>query len=357
MARTLLFLLGFLLSLSSLSPALTSAEDRAPVKLGALLGLTGDLAVFGEEARNALLLAAEDSQAWGRTPLQLTFSDIKFNTKEALASLTQLTQSPRSFAFFVQGSGPVLAIKPMIESRKLLLFTSAAHSEILTGSQMIIRHSNLTGRDVRVMAEGVLSRFRPKRVAIVAVENEWAAAYASELVSELDKSGVHASIETFPPGESNFRSLLLRTQSSRPDLYVISAFGAAAGEIVRQAGEIGIKQPLVPNIGFVLSPDSMAIAKRSIYTRLLYQDYPEMPVEFVGRYQKAYGKLPGYLAVAAYTDGELLSKAASEVGVAAPDMARYIRRLGHFNGRYEKVAIGEDGEITIPTRLIEISLK
>ncbi len=109
--------LPFLLALWA-GPALSD-----PLRVGAIYGLSGPLASFGEEYRNSALLAAEASKGG----VQLFFEDSPWEPKTAVSAFQKLSTVDKVRVFHVMGAGMSLAVKPLSEKGRCLLFSAAAH--------------------------------------------------------------------------------------------------------------------------------------------------------------------------------------------------------------------------------------
>jgi ABC-type branched-subunit amino acid transport system substrate-binding protein len=242
-----------------------------------------------------------------------------------------------------------MAIKPLSERRGMLLYSAAAHSQLLTNSSLVVRHSNDASNDAKILATSIRLK-SPKKVAAIYVQNEWGEFYNSRLAESLNHDGAIAfESAAYLPSDTDFRDRLLPLIGHQPDIFVVSSFGAAAGTIIKQLRQLGFHGAIFANNGFVLSRDTLTVLGEAPVLELYFQDYPELPIPFCEAYLARYGKKPSYLALAGYTDIELLASAAAKVGSSAEAIAKYIRELKHFRGKYESVDISGDGDITLGT--------
>ena len=231
----------------------------------------------------------------------------------------------------------------------MLLYSAAAHPQLLFDSSWVVRHSNDAANDARILAEAIRLR-SPKKVAAIYVQNEWGEFYNSKLIESLNLGAIIPfEAVGYPPSDSDFRDRLLPLIGHRPDIFVVNSFGAAAGIIIKQLRQLGFQGAIYANNGFVLSRDTFVTLGESPIAELYFQDYPELPLEFCELYFSRYRTKPGYLALAGYTDIELLAHASAQVGSSAEAMAKYIRSLKGFHGKYESVDISAAGDITVGT--------
>lgn len=315
-----------------------------PLRIGAIYGLSGPLSSFGEEYRNSALLAQEASQPH----IRLIFEDSGWDPKRAVGAFQKLSAEGVT-VLHVMGAGMSMAIKPLSEKRKMLLYSAAAHPQMLSDASLVIRHSNEASNDAKILAEEIRHR-SAKRIASIYVQNEWGEYYNSKLAENLKREGT-ITFEASPylPSETDFRDRILSLLAHRPEIFVVNSFGAAAGTIIKQLGQLGFKGVILANNGFVLSRDTLAALGNISNLDLYFQDYPELPPEFCELYFSRYGIKPGYLALAGYTDIELLGAAAATVGPNAEALAKHIRSLKRFRGKYESVDISATGDITVKT--------
>jgi branched-chain amino acid transport system substrate-binding protein len=339
---------SLLIAISLLLPAVGYAE---PLKVGAIYGLTGPLSSFGGEYRNSAVLAQEAS---GGT-VSVAFEDSGWDPKTALTAFLSLAHRQHIKVFHVMGAGMSMAIKPVSERQNLLLFSAAAHPELLSGSTNVIRHSNDAANDARILADALM-KTAAKKIASLYVDNEWGVFFNARLTQALSRDReIQFFADGYHPSETDFRSRLLALTKDSPDIFVVNSFGAAAGTIIKELRQLGYKNPVYANNGIVLSQDSFAALGSTPVADLYVQDYPELPAEYCQLYFSRFGKVPGYLALAGYTDIELLGFANSKVGSAPDAIARFVRGLEKFEGKYLQLKIDGSGDITVNTRIMKLT--
>ena len=331
--------------------AVLGRAETIDLRIGTILGLTGPVAQMCVEMQRGAQLAAEDLSRDQNLRVTLLAEDSKWQVKDAVAAYRKLHNSNGIRIVQVAGSGITLALKPLTEIDGTLLFSNAAHSEILTKAKYVLRYANRADRDALIFAKAVLGS-NPRQVAELAMENDWAAEFDSFFKKELRKA---AQLEVFSathlPEETDFKPALLKLLAAAPDALIVNSFGISAGQIILQARELGFKGSIFANNGFGLSPDAQALVGKRGCTNLIYQGYPLPPPAFQEKYQRRFNEKGGAFALIVYTSFELLGEAALRVGSNPAALVSYIRGLGSFAGAFQEIQIESNGDMVLDTKM------
>lgn len=251
--------------------------------------------------------------------------------------IKKLTDLNKVKIVHVMGSPMTLAIKPLSEAKEVLLFSAAAHPEILKNSKFVLRHANSANVDAQLLAEAVYKE-NPKNIVGLYMENDWSISFDrnfKKYYSKLSNSPVYT--EVHPSGNTDFRSLITRLIRIKPEVFVINSFGASVGLIMKQLKDSGYKGKIYINNGFVLSSDSKKIVEENNIKDFYYQDYPKPPKEFTKLYKGKFGTEPGIFSLIAYSDYELLAHAVSQTNSAdVKKIISYVKSIGVFKGSFQK---------------------
>ena len=349
--RSVQRILLLLLCTAVLAPAAAHAEKELPViSVGAILGLTGPVVSMNQDLRDGAILAAEDLQRLGKANLQLHFEDSRWQPAAAVSAYRSLQMKYKPQAILIAGSGTSLAVKPLTEKDQVVLFSLAAHPQILTNTRFSFRYANRIDRDVQVFATA-LAAGKPHRTALITTENDWGIEFERLLKDELTKRKIEQDSVLHLPDESDFRSHLLQIFKRKPELLAINSFGLSAAQIILQARQLGFKGPIYANNGLGLSPDALAVLKDKAIGPLHIQVYQDPPAEFTKHFAARFQRQPSLFALMAYNQCELLAEAVRQRNAPAKPaaIADYLRGLGRFAGSYQEIAIGSDGDIVVDT--------
>lgn len=336
-----------LLTVLSIVPSAMSE----PLKIGALLGLSGPIAGFSSEIRDGLLLANEDLKRSGNDGFKIIFEDSKYDPKLSVAGLQKLIDFDSVRIVFVSSTIPVMAVKPLSESRDILVLALAGHAGFLDGSRTMINFSNNSDSDGEIMARAVEEQ-RPRKVVELYLQNDWGESYHKAFCSSFAKlSSAPLTWESHLPGETDFHTMLAKVLRQEPDLIVLNSIGASLGHLIRQLRELQFSGKIYANQGLVLSREAAGAIEGLPISNLYYQTYDDPPREFIEHYRQRFGADPAIFGLVGYSYLELLHDAVRAVGVDPVALSRSIKSKKHFKGRFMEIEIGLEGNILVRTLL------
>lgn len=325
-----------------------SAEQIKKVKIGAVLGLTGVLAEFSQNLKEGILLASEDLRQAGVIDLEIIFEDNEWQVAKSVAAYKRLTEVEKVKTVYVNSSGATLSIKPISEKQKVLLFSLAAHSEIIKNSKYVLRHGGRSDLDAAVVANKLIE-LAPQKVAVLSLENEWSEHFEKDLIQYLKSknSKINLLLESHSPTESDFKAILIRLLKSKPDALLINSIGLATANIVIQARQLGFRGKIIANNGLVLSFDALKLLQDR-KEDIVYQTYELAPVEFERRLPNK-SKIAAAYIYYAYQDVELLGKLIAKFGEDPETIVNNIKQQKIFYGKYGTIEFSDEGESNIIT--------
>ena len=243
-----------------------SAQPEKSVTFGAILPLTGGAADQGEWARNGIKLAVDQlnhSRNSGpaaenpapRPVIKVIFEDSRGESKAAIAAYNAMRARYDIPAIFTWGSGVGIALTPLVNRDKVIQIGIATGSpDYSTLDDFTFRtfHSNL---DEAAFADSVIDRLSGgKPVAILKIQNDYGIAYGDEVRRLLEKRGKNVVFdETFAPGETDFRQLLLKMKAVNPAAIVLISYPAEGAVILAQKKQLGITAPVLASVAVLSS--------------------------------------------------------------------------------------------------------
>ena len=319
---------------------------EGPAELGGIYGITGPLADFSNQTRNAAQLAIQDA---GQGRLILSVEDSQWDPKKAVTAYQELRTHGVNL-FHVMGAGMSMALKPLCSRDQTLLFSTAASPLLLKDTTSVLRHSNDAVNDASILAQAI-AKLGKSRIVGLYVLNEWGVIYDNALAENIIRLVPTAKYrsESHSPDQAEFRSELTKLLGTHPEVFVVNSFGAASALIIKELKRLGYQGQIVANNGIVLSPEPKKILEEAGISGFLYQDYPQVSPAFVARYQETFKEAPSYLSMAAYTDVELLSRSVAAVGTSPKAIISYIKSMKRFYGKYLTIDIEPNGNITVNT--------
>lgn len=344
--RTILLVVSLFLTGSGLF-----AQDfDAPVRIGAVLPLTGPAAGIGAIHRAGLELGVRElnrSEDPTQPSFELLVEDTGSEPKNAVTAFRKLTELQKVKIIFTISSSAAMAIKPLAEAGRILLFADVTHPELTKNSQYILRHSSTADKDAAVLAQAVIGQ-GIQDFAIVYQNDEWGVAYESALRSILGQNGVRVRSEPRNSPEIDLNGLFTRMRLNERGGLGVVLFGPGAGEAVRRARQLGFSGPIFSSVGFVFTREAQLVAGEAA-RGMWYQTF--LPNQaFAAAYREEFNREPPLLGQLAFTDLEILASAIRTTSTTDPRvLAPFIRSRGTFQGRFERVKIQPNGDIQVPS--------
>jgi branched-chain amino acid transport system substrate-binding protein len=298
------FFCSFLFLISFTYRCAIAQPDIRPVKLGAVLPLSGDLAYYGNEIKNGLVLA----QLHSAHPVELVLEDAPLLGNQILSAFEKLVKVHRidclAGNFSNQG---MLLMSPGIDRYQIPSFhTAAADDQILGASDWIFTSNVRTADEARAVAEYAFNSLRARRAAVLAIETSFGAGYRKAFISRFQELGGHVvADEQQQTTGLDVRTQMLKVRGAKPDVVFLATFGPYLGMAARQLRQLGVGSSLL-TVYEVEDPSVVATAGKDALQGIRYfVSYAENR-EFEQNYRAHFGAEPQTFARNAYDAARLL---------------------------------------------------
>lgn len=243
-------LLGFILMKSQDKGALVQSEEvgqlmiQEPVRIGAILPLSGSKAAAGEETRDGLMLAAleinRDGGIGGRS-IEITLEDSLGTAEGAVLAMQNLLQE--GVGIFIAGilSSEATPLIPIAQEEKVFLFSpTASTSELLTGGEYVFKMRE--GNDMHARGiVGAMKSLEKKRVAAIYSSTEFCEDSLGFIRQELEAQGIELLIgEAYGSEDTDFRTQIAKIRHENPDSIYACGYYQDLSLVLKQAREMGL---------------------------------------------------------------------------------------------------------------------
>ncbi len=319
------------------------------IQIGAIMALTGSSADQGNAILNGMKWKIDELNQSG-SDYKLLSEDSKTDVKEGVSAFNKLVTIEGVRLIFSHLSGISLAVKPLAEQNKVLQWAYSAYPEVTNDSSYVLRHAYDSAFDSTALTENIIGRGL-KRVYIVYQQEPYGQSFNKNLTKDLTDKGVAVDSVGVDNKSPDFRTELTKAKSFNPDAVVFVIIGNGAGLVVKQIKEIGYKGDIYSSAGFAISPGAIAVAGQALSGMYYQTDQydPTQNTDFTNEYMRRFGIKAQINAGLGYIDIEILDQAIKQVGTDPLRIVNYIKSLGSFQGKYQKVNITTDGSIVIPT--------
>jgi branched-chain amino acid transport system substrate-binding protein len=241
------------------------------VTIGAHGPITGPAAYIGLAGRDGMLLAIKEINAAGGVNgrrIVAVFEDDGHSPTRALAAVKKLVEQDKVFAVMsVGGSNATVGAVDYMKEKGIPFYVSIASAPQVTWphSRTLFRGGTTeTARYGELYAEFLATHYKAKRIAIMSGREEYPRNEGDATVDKLKtwfQLAPVARVE-FNIGDKDFTPQLVEVQKANPE--VIAFFGnpAEAAIAMRQAKELGLKQPFFVGSNMV-DPALVTAAKSS----------------------------------------------------------------------------------------------
>ncbi len=320
--------------------------------IGVILPLTGSEAAYGQGVKEGLDLAAKGVN---NTPtfnlhIKLVYEDTKSDVKNAPAAARKLIDRDHAVALISVLSPTSLAVAPIAESSKIVLFTMASlASQLNSAGDFIFKNDDTESK----MGSGLADAARAKNVASVGILHgtnndevvESEAAFAKRFT---ETGGTVTGTETFSADVTDFRTMIQKLIAQKPAS--IAVFGLQRDCIiaVKQVRELGFMGPLFGTTCF--DDPTVLAAVGSAFEGATFVSYYPIPSEkFTSMVKKEYGHEPLHWTTEAFDGLKLLALAiAKDIKsdkdvVSSVALRETLTRITGYTGEAGRVNFDKEG--------------
>jgi len=317
---------------------------KEPIKIGVIAPLSGEVASLGENAKNGATLAYNELSENVRQKIQLIFEDDGFQPKNTVSAFNKLVDIDGADVIICFASGPCSSISPLADKKQIPLIAVASAS-VQKDREFVIRLEISTVEEAKKLSQFIKEKGYNKVASIVAVQDGIQAGYKT-LSNNPDFSSKEVVSESVKPDEKDFRAIISKLISKKPDLIFVGLLPGMAGEFGKQARVLGYKGDFI-GFNFVEGEETLEAAQGSL-DGIVFTQAADPENWFAEKYQKSYGKSVGPGSAHAY-DAIILIAGAIEKDVAGNiGLNYYLNHIKNFHGALGQYSSTDSHEFTLP---------
>lgn len=376
MNKKLLGVLSLVLILSLLAGCTSkTAGNQASgdtIKVGVNYELSGDVATYGQNLSDGVLLAIEEINKNGGV-LGKQIEPIKVDNKsedtESANVSTRLATRDKVVALLGPAtSGNTKAAIPAATQNKIPLVSASATADDVTVDsngnvrEYVFKTCFSDSFQGVMMAEFALKDLGFKNAAILADSTSDYAKGLSKAFKETftGQGGKVLAEEAYQAKDTDFRAVLTNLKGLNPEVLFIPGYYEEVGLIVRQARELGLNVPILGADGYE-SPKLTEIAGKDVLNHVYYSshyssmDEAEEVVKFKENFKAKYGKEPDAFNALGYDLGYFFKDALERAGEANPEKIKdALAATKDFKGVTGTVSIDENHNPVKSVTIIEM---
>jgi branched-chain amino acid transport system substrate-binding protein len=328
-------------------------------KIGVIVQLSGVSADFGTGVQHAVEIAKQELAANRIANLDVFYEDHQQQAPLALVGFEKLVDQHDVTVVLANASPVILALAPVAQERKRLVYNFAAVSPKLRGlNRWVINGTPTADKDGTELANYMVKKLGLKTAAVIHVDDQFGISVAEFFQNAFKAAGGKiVDVEINSVGAVDLRTQLLKIKSASPDALVIFNNIPEEGYTVAQAREIGLTAKIFSNV-FMMDPQNVKVAGAAIngVRGVSLQFDPErspLAREFDTKFTKRAGRAPSTSDVLAYDGARLVGEAIQKVGNDPQAVRDYIVKVKDWPGAIGKINFDADGNIQLDVSYYE----
>jgi len=318
------------------------------IVIGGNFELSGSAAAYGNVELNGVKLAVQEINNAGGIDgkkIKLVYKDNK--TENAESSSLALNFAVNSKIVAMVGpatSGAIQAVTPIVNRMGIPTVTPSGTADALTVTKngkiqpYIFRSCFQDSFQGKILAKYATDHLHAKKVVLLKDSSmDYSQGVADAFLG--DYKGKVVQKMNYTSGDKDFQAQLTKVKNQNFDALVIPGYYTEAGLIIRQARELGIKQPILGGDGFSDEKLTQTAGKKNVYN-VYYSDHFSLNAPatdkvkpFAMHYKKEYGQEASAFAALAYDSVYMIKQAIEDTHAkTSRDIKTGLAKLKDFKG-------------------------
>jgi branched-chain amino acid transport system substrate-binding protein len=316
----------------------SSSED--PVKIGAILSLTGTYAGLGEPEKNLIEMEVKkinDAGGINGRPVEVIIEDDATDEAQAVAAASRLIEQEGVVAIIgATGTGQTMAIRGDVQRAGIPQVSMAGGTVITNPVDPLVFATPWSNTIVVPFTLDYLKQQGISKIGLITDSGGFGKDGQAVFQAEAPTAGVEiVADETLNPGDTDMTAQLTKIKNSDAQVIVMWTAGSEAAIIAKNAMDLGIDLPVYGSHGIARqefidgageAAEGVKLAAGKVLDPSLYGEGSEAAAianEFITGYEQAYGEKPGMFPGYAYDALYLVVEAAKRVqGDLTPEALR-----------------------------------
>ncbi|MBU0665159.1 MAG: ABC transporter substrate-binding protein [Proteobacteria bacterium] len=314
--------------------SVSCSSQKEPVKIGAILSLTGP-GFYLQEFRNGMEMAADDINRTGGInghKIELIVEDSKTTPEGGKAAFQKLEKEHNPLFYVVNMSSIAMATRDMAEEAKVpLIAAPTAAKNLLSGKEWIFRYW-VTAQDETPPITNILNKLNVNRLGVIYLDDPYGKSLFQQL--EEDSSGKNRSIigVSFPSNTKDFETQIKEVQET--DAIYIGGFASHISMILTQIRATGYSGHLLATSGAADTSARKNPAFEGVYlaSPMIYNQAYPYTKELSEKYTSAYHLPLSHYAATGYDIVKLVAGLLSGQELSRENVKKLLEQGYNFPG-------------------------
>lgn len=296
----------------------TNASSDDTVKIGVITSITGEKALVGEYAQNAINMAVDEVNAAGGVlgkQVEVVYEDDLGTDVGAVNALNKLATDDEISAIVGPYYGTmILALDGEIKKAEIPVLSATSLQKLGDlGNPWLFQARTHDGYVPKALVEYAVDNFGEK-VSVIYGTDASGVGQMEAAVKTLEELGLEAvSLDAYNTGDKDFTAQIVKIQAAQPDAIVAFGLQVEAGLIMKQLRDMGVEAPIF-GLASYASKIAIDLAKDAANGTYALTDYvPSTPrpegQEFAKKYKELYGIDSDFTAAVEYDKFNLIIEA------------------------------------------------
>lgn len=329
-------------------------SGRNSVRLGSILGLTGDGAAYGKKMQRGFELALDETNAAGGVRggnAELVIEDSRFDPTQAVLAYRKLTGAQGiKIIVGITGSKNALPVCQASKSSDVVIIDALGSAPKLT--------TDGGPNYFRIMASDALAgkynvdwamESRLKRPAIVYVEDDWGASYRDSVVQYLRQKG-YASVPSYgvTAGSRDFRTQVEKIKGNNPDAVFMLVYAKEGSGLMQQLRQASVRA-MIYGSDNISSPEFVSAGAdvvEGVRLAMPAAVHGSRYDAFAKTYSAKYGEVPDANIIKSYDAMKLACAVIQKVGPQPDKIREYLQSPRFsYDGVSGRIQFDKNGDL------------
>jgi branched-chain amino acid transport system substrate-binding protein len=317
-----------------------AATSGDPIKIGAILSLTGTYAGLGQPEKNLIEMEVKkinDAGGINGRPLEVIIEDDATDEAQAVAAASRLIEQEEVVAIIgASGTGQTMAMRGDVQRAGIPQVSMAGGTVITNPVDSLVFATPWSNTIVVPFTLESMKSRGISKIGLLTDSGGFGKDGQAVFKAAAPEAGVEiVAEETLNPGDTDMTAQLTKIKNSDAQAVVMWTAGAEAAIIAKNAKDLGIDLPIYGSHGIARqefidgageAAEGVRLAAGKVLDPSLYGEGSEAAAvanDFIDGYQQAYGEKPGMFPGYAYDALYLVVEAAKRVqGDLTPEALR-----------------------------------
>lgn len=307
-----------------------SGSSQEPIKIGAILSLTGTYAGLGEPEKKLIEMEVKkinDAGGINGRPVEVIIEDDATDEAQAVAAASRLIEQEQVIAILgASGSGQTMAVRGDVQRAGIPQVSMAGATVLTNPVDPLVFATPWSNTIVVPFTLEYMKSQGITKIGLLTDSGGFGKDGQAVYAAEAPKAGVEiVADQTLNPGDTDMTAQLTKIKNSDAQAIVMWTAGKEAAIIAKNAKDLGIELPIYGSHGIARqefidgagdASEGVLLAAGKVMDPSLYGEGSEaakVANDFITSYQQAYGEKPSMFAGYAYDALYLVVEAAKRV--------------------------------------------